>query len=115
MAERGRSQAEREQIKRLLTAEAELHRAVLRTEYANARALWESLTRLSSTGGWIARLRHKAGAWAVASAAAGWWAVRGRRHLSTLLPALYALWRWWRKHGASLIRSRARTNPSDAS
>jgi hypothetical protein len=107
MAERKPSDQDRQRIKQLLVAEAELHRAVLSTEWAGVRSAWDGLASVNAAHRWLDRLRSRPTAWAAASALAGWWLVRGRRSRVAWLPALYGLWRWWRRHAAPLLRQNA--------
>lgn len=76
--------------KRLLVLQADLHRAVLQAEVANARA------RLL----WVGEVRGKmpSGPWWLAGgAAAGFLALRKWRTTLKLLPAGLAAWRWFKK------------------
>lgn len=88
---------EREQLKRLLAAESELHRAVLRSE-------WQ---RLASSGdlarGWkdaVPKWAPGTAWWTLGSAAAGLLLARRWKPLLRWAPAAWTLWRWWRRFGA---------------
>lgn len=75
--------------KRLLILQADLHRAVLQAEAANAQA------RLQ----WVAQAREKfsgKAGWVLGSAA-GVLAVRNWRRTLKLIPVGLTAWRWWRK------------------
>jgi hypothetical protein len=76
--------------KRLLVLQADLHRAVLQAEVANAR------TRLL----WVGQVREKlpGGPWWLAGGAvAGFFALRQWRTALKWLPAGLAAWRWFKK------------------
>lgn len=87
--------SEREQLKRLLVAESELHRAVLRAQCQRVLSLGKAVLPgksgqgfLSSTSTW----------WTLGSALAGWLVARRWKPVLKLVPAAWALWRWWRRY-----------------
>lgn len=101
MAQRNRHNP-REELKRLLLAEADLHRAVLQTEWQRARSSWSWILTGADWSRWLARLPHR---WAWFGAAAGWLATRRWREFRVWIPALFVLWRWWRRYGSRMLRS----------
>lgn len=86
-----RSLTELEQRKRLLVLEGDLHRAVVRAEYASARDRLGSLRQARS------QLR-RAGPWlAVGASAVGLLAATRWRRLARWIPAALTAWRWVRR------------------
>jgi hypothetical protein len=87
---------DREQLKRLLVAESDLHRAVLRSECQRLGSVcstafrWqEGLRALSPRSPW----------WALGSAVVGLLLARRAKPILKWAPAAWTLWRWWRRHG----------------
>ncbi len=87
---------EREQLKRLLVAESDLHRAVLRSEchrlqsaYSNAFRCQDGLRAFSPRSTW----------WALGSALTGLFLARRGKPLLKWASAAWTVWRWWRRHG----------------
>jgi len=77
--------------KRLLTLQADLHRAVLRAECANLAGRVKSL---ASLGGKV----QSAAAWLAGGAAlAGWLVARNRAKAVGWISTAFAAWRWFRK------------------
>lgn len=86
---------EREQLKRLLVAESDLHRAILGSEWrrltswGKAAQHWKDTLSGRATGpAW----------WALGSAAVGLLLTRRWRTWVRWAPTAWTLWRWWRRH-----------------
>lgn len=86
----------RRELKRLLIVEANLHRAVLCSEWQMARSWLTREFLCLRLRTWLTQQPI----WGLcAGVATAWLASRRWKRLTSWVPAAYALWRWWRRHG----------------